>query len=62
MPKMVKTVEEYIQTVFEYILPRSLPFLAWTGWGKSFDITEKSALKLVKLPNLKVVRLKRAKI
>ena len=29
---------------------------------KSFDITGKSALKLVQLPSLKVIRLKRAKI
>ena len=36
--------------------------LAWTGWGKSVDTTGKNALKLVKLPKLKVTRLKRAKI
>ena len=29
--------------------------LTWTSWGKSVDTTEKSALKLVKVPSLKVI-------
>ena len=35
---------------------------AWTSKGKSVDTTGKGALTLVKVPNLKVIRLKRAKI
>ena len=35
---------------------------AMDKFGKSVDTTGKSALMLVKLPNLKVIRLKRAKI
>ena len=33
-----------------------------TSLGKSVDTTRKRALKLVTLPNLKVIRVKRAKI
>ena len=36
--------------------------LSWISWGKTVDATDKGTLILVKLPNLKVVRLKGAKI
>ena len=36
--------------------------LTWTSYGKSVDSTGKCAVILVKLPNFKVIRIKRAKI
>ena len=44
------------------ILPRFFQLLRWTSQEKSVDTTEKSALKLINLPNLKAKGIKRAKI
>ena len=38
------------------------PWLTWTSLGKSVDTTRKSAIKLVKLPSLRVISLKRGNI
>ena len=51
---VIRTVKMDLFTVF--------PLFIWTSYGKSVDTTEKSALKLVKVLKLKVIRLKRAKI
>ena len=58
----------FSETKIELILtPSDRPFhsffqlLTWTSSGKSVDMG-KSTLKLVKLPNLIMIRLKRAKI
>ena len=44
------------------ILPRFFQLFTWTSQEKSVDSTEKGALKLVKLPSLKVTGIKRAKV
>ena len=44
------------------ILPRFFQLFTWTSQEKSVDSIEKGALKLVKLPSLKVKGIKRAKI
>ena len=54
------------ETVVQQTLPRFFVLFSFNFYheqnGKSVDTTRKSVVKLVKLPNLKVIRLKRAKI
>ena len=50
------------QCGYRQTLSRFFELFIWTSQGTSVDITEKSNLKLVKLPDLKVMRLQWAKI